>query len=76
MYIYIEREREKKMWLVSFIHRVGLAASSLISTWFGIYYGFDIASVFRSCWTRCLHLATCLRKHFGFDRFDQVWVWT
>ena len=41
------------------------------------YFGLDIASIFRApnqCWTRCLHLATCLRERFGFDRFDCVSV--
>ena len=43
----------------------------------GTVIGFDIASIFRAqkpCWTRCLHLATCLRERFVFDRLDKVSV--
>lgn len=36
-------------------------------------YVFDLRAP-NPCWTRCLQPATCLRKRFGFDRFDDILV--
>ena len=57
--------------------REGLGSIESISTMVR-HCGFDTASSFRAqhpCWNHCLHLATSLCNHFGFDRFDNVPLW-